>query len=113
MLKINAELTDAIHEVTQRFLEHCTNDDFWGWVGTYGTEDISIVLHDLAEFDNLNESDKIIEILLEIQDSMEEMGITNSIDLNNRLEELKETIGYKQVFVLEMMVKLLIKLTQE
>jgi len=95
---------------TNRLFDYILENDFWSWVNNFYFKDRAEIIEDLGSFDEVNEAQKIIEILNELSYILKDLDVKNRAELNIILPELKTAFGYNQVYVLKTMVKLMIKL---
>lgn len=103
------ETEEILKKKTNRFFDAVLNNNFWDWMLDYYFKDKSDIISDLASFDDINEANKIIELLDELSYILKEFEIKNKIQLKPVLSEIKTTFGYNQVYILKTMIKLLIK----
>lgn len=95
---------------TNRFLNAVLEDNFWDWMSNHYFNDKDEIFEDLASFDDINESEKILEILSEMSYILKSMKVKNRAELNLHLQEVKYEFGYNKVYVLKTVVKLLVRL---
>ncbi len=106
---LGVETAEILCEKTHRFFDMTLKDEFWTWVELYYFLDVEGVVEDLAEFEDVNTSEKIIEIIITLADLIDNKDIMNRVQLQGNIQQLKEEFGYNQVFILKTMIKILIK----
>lgn len=103
------ETSQILKEETHRFLDMVLKDEFWAWVELYYFLDIDTIIEDLAEFQDLNASEKIISIIIEFAEIMDVNGVTDNKSFKDAENKIREEFGYKDIYVMRTMIKILLK----